>query len=50
MRNDVQSDQPIDTPATPLVILSTDDDGVCVDDLCLPADARAERDEQEQAQ
>ena len=25
---------------TPLVILASDDDAVCVDDLCLPADVR----------
>jgi len=28
------------SPAPPLLILATDDDAVCVDDLCLPAEAR----------
>jgi hypothetical protein len=29
-------------PAAPLVILATDDDSVCVDELCLPADVRSD--------
>ena len=32
---------PLPAPAPPLLILATDDDAVCVDDLCLPAEARA---------
>ena len=28
-------------PATPLVILATDEDLVCVDELCVPADVRS---------
>jgi hypothetical protein len=27
-------------PAAPLVILATEDDSVCVDELCVPADVR----------
>lgn len=28
-------------PATPLLILRVDEDAVCVDDLCLPAEGRS---------
>ena len=31
--------RPIPSPVLPLLILATDDDAVCVDDLCLPAEA-----------
>jgi len=53
MRNDVgqaeaRTSKPL--PAPPLVILATDPDGVCVDDLCLPADLREDRDEPEPAE
>ncbi len=48
MRNDVERDDNLaEAPPTTLVILASDEDAVCVDDLCLPADARVESDKPE---
>ena len=46
MRNDVDhatapDPDGSDAPAAPLVILGADEDLVCVDDLCVPAEAVA---------
>ncbi len=50
MRNDVERDDNLaEAPPTTLVILASDEDAVCVDDLCLPAEAREVRDEPEAA-
>ena len=32
--------EPLPSPTPPLLILASDGDAVCVDDLCLPAEAR----------
>ncbi len=46
MHNDVDATTGAETPEkvatrpAPLVILASDEDAVCVDDLCLPADTR----------
>jgi hypothetical protein len=44
MRNDVQPrDEAEMPPPSPLVILAADDDAACIDDLCLAAEAREDR-------
>ena len=46
MRNDTAEPAPTETPAPiaapPLLILSSDDDALCTDELCLPAKARVD--------
>ena len=45
MGNDVEpEDNPVEAPRIPLLILAADEDSVCIDDLCLPADVRDARD------